>query len=1344
MEKKRLCKCCTAGWLLCVIGGISIPVVSYFIKKQVEKTVIIRKGGVLYDLWKDVRFLSTCSSICLMSPIEKREKFNITFNPNGTVSYRQKRIFIFDRSKSVGDDSDVFVTANPLYWTVLAAIKYEYLDINKILELVLKFGGEGPFFEKSVRDLVWGYKDKMLEVGNELAPQWFYTDFVGYFMNKNNTDDGVYTIFTGEKDITMLGMIDKYNGSSYLNFWSTKSANMVNGSDGTLGPPYLSDDRTLYLFASDICRSVSGEWTSNVKIKDISLRRYTAGFMYLANATINPDNIGFCTPESNCMDTGLVNISSCQLIDYFHIPAVVSLPHFYMASDRIKSSIGGLSPSAEEHQTFVDLEHVSHSFDLEHVSHSIDLEHNTGLVLSVAKRLQINLYIQPVEGLPETSKISPSVLPVFWLNETAVVNDKYADQLKRMLFIPKLVVEVVQIAMLSGGALLLLISVFYGVFKLRENQKIESKGKLVVEVVQIAMLSGDALLLLISVFYGIFKLWENQKGESKGKLVVEVVQIAMLSGGALIGYQYSMVYLNLGRIKRIKGKLLVEVVQIAMLSGGALILLISVFYMVYLNYGRMKRVSGRIVQIAMLSGGALLLLISVFYVEENQKNQGKLVVEVVQIAMLLSGGALILLISVFYGLFKLREESKGKLVIQGKLGRIAMLSGGALLLLISVFYGVFKLRRIKVVSRESKGKLVVEVVQIAMLSGGALILLISVFYGKLVVEVVQIAMLSGGALLPTDICILWCFKLRENQKIDLEISVFYGLFKLGNQKGKLVVEVVQIAMLSVGALSYYSMVYLNSVLVVEVVQIAMLSGGLNQYSMVYLNWRIKRRIKGKLVVVVVQIAMLSGDALILLISVFYGIFKLRENQKGKLKVVQIAMLSVGEISVFMVYLNLDRIKNQIAMLSGGALKLVVEVVQISHVVWWCSDPTDIRESKGKLVVEVVQIAMLSGGALILLISVFYGVFKLRENQKIESKGKLVVEVVQIAMLSGGALILLISVFCESKGKLVVEVVQIAMLSGGALILLISVFYGVFKLEGESKGESKGKLVVEVVQITMLSVGALLLLISVFYGVFKLRENQKNQNQGKLVVEVVQIAMLSGGALLLISVFYGVFKLRENQKLVVEVVQIAMLSGGALILLISVFYGLFKLRENQKYSMGESKVFKLRENQMGIKGKLVVEVVQIAMLSGGALILLISVFYGESRGKLVVEVVQIAMLSGGALLLLISVFYGVFKLRKSKIESKGKLVVEVVQIAMFVWWCSDPTDKYSMENQKGKLVVEVVRIAMLSGGALVLQYYSMYLNYQKYSMGESKGKLVVEVVQITMLSGVLSSWYRWCI
>jgi hypothetical protein len=37
-----------------------------------------------------------------------------------------------------------------------------------------------------------------------------------FLLQRNNTDDGVYTIFTGEKDIQNLGIIDKYNGSRYV------------------------------------------------------------------------------------------------------------------------------------------------------------------------------------------------------------------------------------------------------------------------------------------------------------------------------------------------------------------------------------------------------------------------------------------------------------------------------------------------------------------------------------------------------------------------------------------------------------------------------------------------------------------------------------------------------------------------------------------------------------------------------------------------------------------------------------------------------------------------------------------------------------------------------------------------------------------------------------------------------------------------------------------------------------------------------------------------------------------------------------------------------------------------
>ena len=73
-------------------------------------------------------------------------------------------------------------------------------------------------------------------------------------MQKNNTDDGVYTVFTGESDINKLGIIDKYNGAKSINFWTSDQANMVNGTDGTVGPPFINKSLIVGMFSTDICR----------------------------------------------------------------------------------------------------------------------------------------------------------------------------------------------------------------------------------------------------------------------------------------------------------------------------------------------------------------------------------------------------------------------------------------------------------------------------------------------------------------------------------------------------------------------------------------------------------------------------------------------------------------------------------------------------------------------------------------------------------------------------------------------------------------------------------------------------------------------------------------------------------------------------------------------------------------------------------------------------------------------------------------------------------------------------------------------------------------------------------
>lgn len=260
-------------------------------------------------------------------------------------------------------------------------------------------------------------------------------------------------MYTGAKDITKLGIIDKYNGTSYLDFWTTKWANMINGSDGTLGPPYLPKSAVLSSFVSDVCRSVMGKVVEDVSTKQgIHLWRYQAPDSYLSNATENPDNIGFCTPQSKCLGSGIYNASVCQLVDFFNVPAAFSFPHFYLADPKYINAVRGLTPNKAEHETFIDLEPY------------------TGLVLQAAKRLQGNIYVEPVENVSETKNLKPVFVPVFWINESVSIDDPNADKLKRLLFTPLKIIHIAEITVISLGMAIVLGTVLVGVvYRVKTN-----------------------------------------------------------------------------------------------------------------------------------------------------------------------------------------------------------------------------------------------------------------------------------------------------------------------------------------------------------------------------------------------------------------------------------------------------------------------------------------------------------------------------------------------------------------------------------------------------------------------------------------------------------------------------------------------------------------------------------------------------------------------------------------------------------------------------------------------------------------------------------------------------------
>lgn len=73
-------------------------------------------------------------------------------------------------------------------------------------------------------------------------------------LQKNGTSKDIITMFTGAGDITKFGLVDKVNGKSHLPHWKTEECNSLSGSDGSIFPPHITHNTTLYVFDKDLCR----------------------------------------------------------------------------------------------------------------------------------------------------------------------------------------------------------------------------------------------------------------------------------------------------------------------------------------------------------------------------------------------------------------------------------------------------------------------------------------------------------------------------------------------------------------------------------------------------------------------------------------------------------------------------------------------------------------------------------------------------------------------------------------------------------------------------------------------------------------------------------------------------------------------------------------------------------------------------------------------------------------------------------------------------------------------------------------------------------------------------------
>ncbi|XP_068608709.1 scavenger receptor class B member 1 [Brachionichthys hirsutus] len=444
-----------AGALTALFGVVLLFVGPAVMKGQIIKnTVIDPENDLSYTMWKDVPvpFYMSVYFFHILNPkeilkgekpmLEERgpyvyrkyiQKDNITFHPNNTVSYLEYRKYFFEPSMSVGSESDVVVIPNMLVQGAAVMMQHLSYPLRVMLSTAFKTFREGPFLNRTVEELMWGYDSRLVDFLNSYFPGTLpVTGKFGLFSEFNNSNTGLFTVFTGQDDIRKVHRVDSWNGLTELSYWRTPECNMINGTAGQMWPPFLTKESTLPFYSPDACRSLELVFRRSGEMKGIPLYRFVAPETLFANGTVYPPNEGFCP----CRQSGLLNVSSCR----HNSPVFISQPHFFNADPALLDSVHGLHPNEDEHGLF------------------IDIHPQTGVPLNVSVRLQLNLYMKRVPGITETGTISEVVMPMIWFEESGYIDGNVLTTFHTNLVVLPAVMEFMQYGFIALGLVTIVIA----------------------------------------------------------------------------------------------------------------------------------------------------------------------------------------------------------------------------------------------------------------------------------------------------------------------------------------------------------------------------------------------------------------------------------------------------------------------------------------------------------------------------------------------------------------------------------------------------------------------------------------------------------------------------------------------------------------------------------------------------------------------------------------------------------------------------------------------------------------------------------------------------------------------
>ncbi|CAH0712826.1 unnamed protein product, partial [Brenthis ino] len=380
--------------------------------------VILSNQGEIYDMWRkpevklytrvflfnvtnSEEYMSGKDSKIKLKEIgpyvyrEVLEHSNVTFNDNGTLSAIPNHPLVWEEELSMGNkEDDIVILPHIALLSIANVVSQQSFVTRFALNNLIGLTDSQPLAKMTAKEFMMGYKSELMTLGNTFLPGWITFDKLGLIDRMYNFKGDFETIFTGEDDISLAGLIDTYRGSTDLPQWDGKHcSNVQYASDGTKFKGEVKKNETIIFYRKSLCRAAPlipvGEGVKN----GITGYKYTFPEHMLDNGKIIKENKCFCR-HGNCLPEGLIDVTDC----YYGFPIALSYPHFYKGDEILSSKVEGLTPNKEEHET------------------SFWIEPFSGLPLDVSSKFQINMALGDISGIKNTERFANMYLPLLWFD----------------------------------------------------------------------------------------------------------------------------------------------------------------------------------------------------------------------------------------------------------------------------------------------------------------------------------------------------------------------------------------------------------------------------------------------------------------------------------------------------------------------------------------------------------------------------------------------------------------------------------------------------------------------------------------------------------------------------------------------------------------------------------------------------------------------------------------------------------------------------------------------------------------------------------------------------------------